>query len=312
MLYSTILNDLKNDVEVALRKYLLESDGLPRLLEAMGYSLFAGGKRVRPLLLLATRKIFPPGGLDPMPAACALEYIHTYSLIHDDLPAMDNDDFRRGKPTSHKCFGEAMAILAGDALLTEAFALVAGAYAEGNDVVAVNVLREISLAAGARGMVGGQVRDTLGVDEPHEQEELERTHHMKTGALLLATVRCGGFLGGAGEPELAALTRYGKNIGLAFQVSDDVLDVVGSKETLGKSAGKDAAQNKVTFPALMGVENSRRYALRLAEQALSELNGFGDEADRLRELAVFIARMPALFENARSRESAQLGATGND
>lgn len=311
MIYSAFFQDLKNTIDTALQKNLYESNGPPRLLEAMAYSLFAGGKRVRPMLLLATRSIFPPGGLDPIIAACALEYIHTYSLIHDDLPAMDDDDLRRGKPTNHKKFGEAMAILAGDALLTEAFALIARSYAVADDSMALRILGEIATAAGAQGMVGGQVRDTLGVGEPLEQRALEKTHRMKTGALLLTAVRCGGIIGGAGKRELATLTRFGKNIGLAFQVADDVLDVVGSKETLGKTAGKDAAQNKITFPTLLGVERSRRYALTLADQAVAELEQFGSAADHLRELASFIARMPRLFETAHAGETARVGASSH-
>jgi geranylgeranyl diphosphate synthase type II len=257
-------------------------------MEAMGYSLFAGGKRVRPVLLLATYDIFPANGLDPLPAACAVEFIHTYSLIHDDLPAMDNDDFRRGKPTNHKKFGEALAILAGDGLLTEAFGIVARSYGPQADSATVELVAEIAGAAGAAGMVGGQVIDTLEVGTRHGKTDLEQLHRMKTGALLSAAVRCGAILGHASDTELAALNGYAQRIGLAFQVADDVLDVVGTREELGKSIGKDEAQRKTTFVTLLGVEASRGFAHRLADEAQAELEIFGTGADALRAMARFI------------------------
>jgi geranylgeranyl diphosphate synthase type II len=305
MSYPPILEAIKSQFETRLRSTAAASQGPQSLLEAMSYSLLVGGKRVRPVLLLATREMFPPGGVDPIPAACAIEFIHTYSLIHDDLPAMDNDDYRRGKPTSHKCFGEAMAILAGDALLTEAFGMLARAYRDSGDPAAVKVIAEIATAAGSAGMVGGQVLDTLSPERSPELAALERTHRMKTGALLLAPVRCGAILGGATTAELEALTRFGRMIGLAFQVVDDILDVVGTRETLGKTAGKDQVQGKATYPALMGLQDSRRYALELTDAARSALAPFGGRAEPLYAMARFISDQPSLFGNARSCEPAR-------
>ena len=248
---------------------------------------------MRPVLLLATYDLFPKNTGDPMPAACALEFIHTYSLIHDDLPAMDNDDFRRGKPTSHKKFGDAMAILAGDGLLTEAFRLMTHAYRNTGNIDYLSVIDEIASAAGSGGMVGGQVLDTVSTGYRITQEHLEHLHSMKTGALIRAAVRCGAIIGKANKDQLTALTNYGECIGLAFQVADDILDVVGTREELGKSVGKDAAYNKTTYTTLLGVEGSRDYAFKLADKAKSELKGFGESSGDLCELAEFIVSRTA-------------------
>jgi geranylgeranyl diphosphate synthase type II len=256
---------------------------------AMRYSLFAGGKRIRPVLCLeAARAVadFAPG---VERAACSLEMIHTYSLIHDDLPALDNDDLRRGRPTCHKAFGEAMAILAGDGLLTLAFQTLAAIDGRGALLAA-----ELSAAAGTvGGMIGGQVADLEGEGKPPTAELLESIHHAKTGALLRASVRMGAICAGADDGQLAALTCYGRHVGLAFQIVDDILDVEQSSEALGKTAGKDAEQQKITFPAVYGLEESRRMADQERQGAEKALARFGARADRLRELAAHIVQRSA-------------------
>ena len=223
---------------------------------AMRYSLFAGGKRIRPILCLQAAAAIAeetPGIED---VACSLEMIHTYSLIHDDLPALDNDDYRRGKPTCHKVFGEAIAILAGDGLFTLAIQTLAAADAV-DAHTKVRLIRELSFASGTvDGMIGGQVTDLEGERQTPTPELLNRIHRAKTGALLRASVRMGGIAAGAGESRIDALSRYGEHVGLAFQIVDDVLDVEESSEALGKTAGKDAAQGKITFPAVYGIERS--------------------------------------------------------
>ncbi len=279
------IDSLRREVERGLRCQLAAIEGPPELLAAMEYSLLAGGKRLRPALVMAARRLFDTG-LDPMPAAAALELIHTYSLIHDDLPAMDDDDLRRGRPTSHKRFGEALAILAGDALLTEAFGLVARAYAGVDPGRGLALTAELARAAGAAGMVGGQVLDMAG--EARDQPALERLQRMKTGALMTAAVRCGGLLGGADAGALAALTAYGRQIGLAFQVADDVLDVVGDRAALGKSTGKDAVQDKCTYPALLGLEPARGLVAALCTEAEDCLRRFDARAEPLREVATLL------------------------
>ncbi|HUU03066.1 MAG TPA: farnesyl diphosphate synthase [Myxococcota bacterium] len=284
-----ILEELRLRVEDGLAKHFITCSGPKLLKEAMGYSLFAPGKRVRPILLLAANALFPPNDLDPMPAACAFEFVHTYSLIHDDLPAMDNDDFRRGRPTNHRRFGEAHAILAGDGLLTEAFGLMASSWASTIDPAVVQAIAELATAAGSGGMVGGQVLDVIETRRSLERAEIENVHLLKTGALIKAAVRCGAILGHAPQAELAALTRYAHKIGLAFQVADDILDVVGTKAELGKSVGKDQLQGKTTYVTLLGVDGGRRYARQLTDDALRDLNIFRLGAEPLRAVAAFIA-----------------------
>jgi geranylgeranyl diphosphate synthase, type II len=250
---------------------------------AMRYSLFAGGKRIRPLLCLEAARAV--AGTDPAgvhAVASSLEMIHTYSLIHDDLPALDNDDLRRGRPTNHKVFGEAMAILAGDALLTLAFEVLGRT---GN----ARLVGELAAASGTvGGMIGGQVHDLEGEQAEPTAELLERIHRAKTGALLRASVRLGAIHAGASEAELEALSRFGEHIGLAFQIVDDVLDVEQSSEVLGKTAGKDAEQHKVTFPAVYGLERSKQMAEDERRRAHEALEAFGARAQRLRELADLI------------------------
>ncbi|RJO70420.1 MAG: polyprenyl synthetase family protein [Myxococcales bacterium] len=286
--YPPILLEYKNRIDEALKQNLSRLEGPSRLKEAMAYSLMTGGKRLKSVLLLIVRDLFPAGGPDPMPAACAFEYIHTYSLIHDDLPAMDNDDFRRGQPSNHKKFGEAMAILAGDALLAEAFVLTAGSLRDGQAELGARVLFEMAQAAGAAGMVGGQALDTLDTGRRVSRDELQYIHRMKTGALFRAAIRCGAILGRAGESELSALTAYAEQLGLAFQVADDILDETASTDELGKTAGKDRDQNKNTYVALLGLEESRVFAHTLVRDAVRALDPFGEAAHPLRELAAFV------------------------
>lgn len=255
--------------------------------KAMRYSLFAGGKRVRPILCMAAADSVSdaPEGIEA--PACTLEMIHTYSLIHDDLPALDNDDLRRGRPTCHKVFGEAMAILAGDALLTLAFEVLSRLPVDAER--RVKLIAELSTASGTvGGMIGGQVADIEGEGMKPNVRLLERIHRAKTGALLRASLRMGGIYAGADENELAALALYGEHVGLAFQIVDDVLDVEQSSEALGKTAGKDARQQKITFPAVYGLERSREMAEQERSAALLALEPFQDRADRLRELADLI------------------------
>jgi geranylgeranyl diphosphate synthase type II len=259
---------------------------------AMRYSLFAGGKRIRPILCLEAARAVADAAPAVERAACALEMVHTYSLIHDDLPALDNDDFRRGRPTCHKQFGEAMAILAGDALLTLAFQVLSRM--PGPDGRGALLVEELATAAGTPGgMVAGQVEDLEGEGKPATAELLEAIHHAKTGALLVASVRLGAICAGAAAPQLAALTRYGRHVGLAFQIVDDVLDVEQSSAALGKTAGKDAQQKKITFPAVYGLEASKRMAEEERRGAHAALEVFGERAGRLRELADFIVQRSA-------------------
>lgn len=260
---------------------------------AMRYSLFAGGKRIRPILAVAAARAVSdaPSGIEN--AAATLELIHTYSLIHDDLPALDNDDLRRGRPTSHKVFGEALAILAGDALLTLAFEVLSRL----QDVPAelkIRMVEELSRASGTvGGMIGGQVHDIEGERKPPTRLLLESIHRAKTGALLRASVRIGAIYGDANKEELAALSEYGEHVGLAFQIVDDLLDVEQSSESLGKTAGKDEAQQKVTFPAVYGLEQSHEMAETERLRAHAALRLFDDRADRLRQIADFIVHRKA-------------------
>lgn len=257
---------------------------------AMRYSLFAGGKRIRPVLCLEAARAVGGDAPGVERAACTLELIHTYSLIHDDLPALDNDDYRRGRLTCHKAFGEAMAILAGDALLTLAFQVLASESEIPADRRAP-LIAELATASGTvEGMIGGQVFDLEGEGQPPTAELLDRIHRAKTGALLTASVRMGAIAAGASPAQLKALTCYGRHIGLAFQIVDDLLDVEQSSEELGKTAGKDAAQQKITFPAVYGLEASHRMADEELASARRALEAFGPSADRLREMADLIVR----------------------
>jgi geranylgeranyl diphosphate synthase type II len=260
---------------------------------AMRYSLFAGGKRIRPLLCLAAADAVSDSIDGAVTAASTLEFIHTYSLIHDDLPALDNDDYRRGKPTCHKVFGEAMAILAGDALLTLAFQVLSASLTV-SERQRAQLIAELATAAGTvGGMIGGQVADLEGEGLPPDAALLESIHRAKTGALLRASVRMGAIYAGATPHQLAALSAFGEHIGLAFQMIDDILDVEESSEALGKTAGKDARQQKITFPAVYGLAESRRMAETERLKAHSVLESFGARAHRLRELADLIVQRKA-------------------
>ncbi len=275
-------------VEEALEVALPQQDGPEtRVVEAMRYSLFAGGKRLRPILCLAASEAVGGDLKTAMPAGCALEMIHTYSLIHDDLPAMDDDDLRRGKPTNHKVFGEAIAILAGDGLLTEAFVLLS----DYNSLLperAVQVIGVIAEAASYRGMVGGQVVDILSQNKRADLETVQQMHSRKTAALIAAATESGALAGKGSEAQVAALARYGRAIGLAFQIADDILDIEGDTELLGKTTGADEARGKVTYPAAVGLERSRQTANEMVNDALAALEGFDDRANPLRSLANYI------------------------
>jgi len=278
-------------IEAALADALPEQPGTSaaRLLEAMRYSLFAGGKRIRPVLALAACEAVGGRIESAIGLACALEMIHTYSMIHDDLPCMDDDDLRRGKPTNHKIYGEAMATLAGDALLTDAFKVLARSGDGGlPPALVLEVVAELAEAAGSGGMVAGQAIDILSEGVPTDPTKLEYLHSKKTGALFLAAVRGGARLGGANEPQLERLSAYGRALGLAFQVTDDILDVEASTEQLGKRTHKDEARGKATYPALLGLEQSREFARSLVVRAHEELTSFGERAEALRRIASFV------------------------
>jgi geranylgeranyl diphosphate synthase type II len=256
--------------------------------QAMRHSLFAGGKRLRPILCLESGRLFGGDEAPLLRLGCALELIHTYSLIHDDLPALDNDDFRRGKPTCHKVFGEATAILAGDALLTLAFETIS-ARGLATESQTLRVIHELARAIGTRnGMVGGQVVDMETSSATANPHTLEYIHSAKTGAFIRMAVRAGAIYAGAAEDDLARVTAYGEKIGLAFQIADDLLDVLGSSESLGKTAGKDGRQQKATYPALHGVEESQRLAAALVREACDWVEPYGDRSARLREIARFL------------------------
>jgi geranylgeranyl diphosphate synthase type II len=284
------LKERADFVQSALdRTVVLDEQPGAQLLEAMRYSLLAGGKRLRPILVIAACEAVGGKAEDALGLACALEMIHTYSLIHDDLPCMDDDDLRRGRPTNHKVYGEAMATLAGDALLTDAFKVVArSSQISVPAAVVIEVIAELAEAAGSAGMVIGQALDILSEGKSTDLATLEYLHARKTGALFLASVRGGAMLGGADRGQIEALSAYGRALGLAFQVIDDLLDVVASTEQLGKRTHKDDAHGKATYPALMGVDKSRLFAYQLKDRAIEALSAFDEGARPLRELARYV------------------------
>lgn len=287
MEFKRYLAERRQLIQAALVESLPPAESYPPVIhEAMQYSLFAGGKRLRPILLLAAGETVdsPPEPL--LPAACAVELIHTYSLIHDDLPVMDNDDFRRGKPTCHKVFGEGIALLAGDALLTQAFAVLSRIEAPPSKVI--QAVNELAIAAGSQGMIGGQVVDMKVEGCSANLEVINYIHSHKTGSLLRVCLRLGGILAGAAEEQLVLLTKYGENIGLAFQVTDDVLDVEGDFKKTGKKSGMDTSRGKATYPACLGLEASRQRARELCREAGALARELGPKAEPLFKLANYV------------------------
>jgi len=288
MKLSGFFEEDRKAVDSALDRLLPPESAPPSSIHrAVRYSVFAGGKRLRPVLCLESARIFDADITPALHPACAMEFIHTYSLIHDDLPALDNDDLRRGKPTCHKQFGEATAILAGDALLTLAFETLGATPVAPERRVAM--VSEVARSAGTvNGMVGGQVADLEAEGKDVAPAMLEYIHRSKTAALIRASVVSGALCAGAGDADVARLRRFGEQIGWAFQVVDDILDVEESSAALGKTAGKDQAQRKATYPAVYGLDKSRAMAHELAEKAVDELSAYGERASRLRELADYL------------------------
>lgn len=285
------LDQKREIIDEALNQYLPPETEYPQTIhEAMRYSVFAGGKRLRPILVIAAAEVVGGRAEKVLPTACAIELIHTFSLIHDDLPAIDNDDYRRGKLTCHKVFGEDMAILAGDGLLTHAFQLLA----QNSEIKTINkeamplVIKEVAAAIGTLGLIGGEVVDIQSEGKEIDLPRLEYIHSHKTGALIAISLRVGAMLMDAQEEEIEALFQYGKLIGLAFQIVDDILNVEGDEVQLGKPVGSDLRQKKATYPALFGIEASRQKARRLVEEAKKELEIFGEKGEILRLLADFV------------------------
>jgi len=279
------LAEAVRDVDAAMDGFLPKVDERPETIhEAMRYCVFAGGKRLRPSLCIGAAEACGGSRKNALPAACAVELMHTYSLVHDDLPCMDDDDLRRGRATCHKVYGEGMAVLCGDALLTEAFAVLAKS--GGSERYQVGeMISELAAVGGSRKLIGGQVLDLEGEGKSLSIEELVRIHEAKTAALLVASLRLGAMSANANPMELEALTEYGYTLGLAFQVIDDILDVTQTTESLGKTAGKDEAVNKATYPSVIGLDESRDEAKKLTNQALEALEPFGERCLKLREIA---------------------------
>jgi geranylgeranyl diphosphate synthase type II len=285
--FSAYLRKKQNTVDIFLREYLFNS--CPKYLQkAMAYSLLAGGKRLRAILVMASYGVSGRKSKAIVPVASAIELIHTYSLIHDDLPAMDNDDFRRNKPTNHRVFGEATAILAGDGLLTDAFGIISKVSFQPR--VLLDIIKELTYASGPEGMVGGQTADILYEDKKINKKQLHYIHTHKTGALIRASVRIGALMAETSPGIFRSLTKYGENIGLAYQIIDDILDVVGSRKELGKSTGADASRGKNTYPSLHGLEESQRKAGSLIHDSLGAIKRLDHNADPLREIANYILR----------------------
>jgi geranylgeranyl diphosphate synthase type II len=277
-------------VDKALGKLLPPASAKPPTIhKAMRYSIFAGGKRIRPALCLAAAEACGGSPEAAMPLACAVECIHTYSLIHDDLPAMDDDDFRRGKPTNHKVFGEGVAILAGDALLTEAFA-IAASRKPGGRYTAGEIVLEVAEAAGSRQLIAGQVADLEGEGKKTSATQLKYIHERKTSALLRCSTRLGGMSADCSPEQLRALSAFGYNVGLAFQIIDDILDVTQTTEQLGKTAGKDTAAQKATYPSIVGMKKSRAIAATLTNRAFAALKIFNGKAEGLNALADYLLK----------------------
>lgn len=280
----------RKKVNAFINELLNNTANSSRIVQAMHYSLMAGGKRVRPILCIAASEAVGGNADDVLPAACALEMIHTYSLIHDDLPAMDNDDLRRGKPTCHVAFDEATAILAGDALLTLAFRILSSINLinENNSSNRLKIIHKISFVAGHNGMIEGQMRDIASEGTLLSLEKLEDMHSLKTGALIEASIFSGALLGGGSPKQIDQLEIYAKNIGLAFQVTDDILNVEGDPAVMGKAVGTDNARGKTTYPSIMGLNKSKEFAKKLVRNALQALDDFDNNSDSLRAIGYYI------------------------
>lgn len=284
----TYLNDRKQLVNAFIDRYFDEIIKPDQLKESIIYSFSAGGKRIRPILCIASYEACGGRAVDVVPYASAIEFIHTYSLIHDDLPAMDNDDLRRGKPTNHKVFGEGIAILAGDGLLTEAFCLLSSNPSNFDTQLVLEVINEIATSAGIRGMVGGQAADLIYETKKPDSRTLCFIHTHKTASLIRASVKVGGILANCGNEMLHSLSNYGEKIGLAFQIIDDILDVEGETEVIGKPKGSDDKKNKMTYPRLYGVSKSRQMASELISEAIDALSLFDEKAWPLRGIARYL------------------------
>lgn len=281
----TYLKTTAKQVDTAMDRFLPKAKERPATIHAaMRYSVFAGGKRLRPILCLAAAEACGGDVEKALAPACSVELLHTYSLVHDDLPAMDNDDLRRGRPTCHKVYGEGMAVLCGDALLTEAFAVLAQT-APSKRYGTQHYISELALTGGSRKLIGGQVMDLEGEGKKLAKKDLVRIHEGKTAALVTTSLRLGAMVANATPAKLEAITSFGYHLGLAFQVIDDILDVTQSTEVLGKTAGKDEAVEKSTYPAIMGLEASRKEAAKLTAAAMDSLKPLGSKASRLREIA---------------------------
>lgn len=290
------LEERKILVDKALKKFMPEPSGLAGdVIRAMNYTLFAGGKRIRPVLCIAGSEAVGGSADDVVPVACAIELIHAYSLIHDDLPVMDNDDFRRGRPTNHKVFGEAVALLAGDSLLTLAFNLMAsyGLDKNGEKKALLRVIDLIASSAGYKGMVGGQMVDISYEGKDPDPTVVEYIHRHKTGALIAASVTAGTILAGGNEQEVKSINRYGQQIGLAFQIADDILNIEGDRNVMGKGIGSDKVRGKITYPSVFGISESKNIQTRLIDHAIESLNRFDERAEPLRDLARYIIKRKA-------------------
>jgi geranylgeranyl diphosphate synthase type II len=278
------------EVDAALDAFLPKAKEKPATIHAaMRYSVFAGGKRLRPILCLAAAEACGGDPESAMPPACAVEILHTYSLVHDDLPCMDDDDLRRGRPTCHKVYGEGMAVLTGDALLTEAFLILAQT-SPAKRYPGAAYVAELALTGGSTRLIGGQVMDLEGEGKKLTKAQLVKIHEAKTAALLTTSIRLGAMTANATEKQLEALTTFGHALGLAFQVIDDILDVTQSTEILGKTAGKDAAVEKATYPAILGLEKSRKEAAKLTQEAMDALKPFGRKARHLQDIAEYLLK----------------------
>ena len=290
MEFKQCLKEKASFVEKVLKEYMPKEEGYQKtVIEAMNYSLSAGGKRLRPILTLEACKLVGGNEDEAISFAIAIEMIHTYSLIHDDLPALDNDDLRRGRPTNHKVYGEAMGILAGDALLNYAFeVMLAGSINKENPEKYLKAINEIAKGAGIYGMIGGQVVDVESENKQIEKEKLDYIHMNKTAAMMVGCMRAGATIGGANSEQMEEITKYAKNIGLSFQIVDDILDIVGDEAKLGKKVGSDIENHKSTYPSLLGLDKSKEIAHNLIDEAKKSIEKLSDDVDFLKGLAEYI------------------------